>query len=287
MREGAGRTGTDSERLAGVPPRVGVARTVLVADAKPDKVGDGVSHVLDDLAKALAVYDRLAREALRETDAEPLAVMRYPSTDVPDKRPADGKREARGHRPVDGKRETRDCLPADALVIGVSGAIGISKATDVRTTITSLTDAMPVCADALVYAIIASGDGRADQARTHVETYGLDPDGSSSAAVLAEACSQAGLRWAGGLLVPDGLLLHDLLLHPRMGAVRRALSEATDDLVCAVRSGMSVADAARAFSWEPGRLLPSDHNLLVIRATRQSRLTAWLAHRLGTVAKTR
>ena len=54
---------------------------------------------------------------------------------------------------------------------------------------------------------------------------------------LKDACNEQGLSWRGGLAVPCGAWYEARMSKPRMGSARRSLSEATDDIVLALRCG--------------------------------------------------
>ena len=54
---------------------------------------------------------------------------------------------------------------------------------------------------------------------------------------LRVSCSEAGLLFSGGVLIGGGALLPRLVNKPRMGVARRRVSEATDELIEAVREG--------------------------------------------------
>ena len=54
---------------------------------------------------------------------------------------------------------------------------------------------------------------------------------------LKDACSKHGLSWRGGLAVPCRAWYEAHMAKPRMGSARRSLSEATDDIVLALRCG--------------------------------------------------
>lgn len=54
---------------------------------------------------------------------------------------------------------------------------------------------------------------------------------------LKDACNKQGLTWRGGLAVPCRVWYEAHMAKPRMGSARRSLSEATDDIVLALRSG--------------------------------------------------
>lgn len=54
---------------------------------------------------------------------------------------------------------------------------------------------------------------------------------------LKDACNKQGLSWRGGLAVPCRVWYEAHMAKPRMGSARRPLSEATDDVVLALRCG--------------------------------------------------
>lgn len=54
---------------------------------------------------------------------------------------------------------------------------------------------------------------------------------------LKDACNKQGLSWRGGLAVPCRAWYEAHMAKPRMGCARRPLSEATDDIVLALRCG--------------------------------------------------
>lgn len=60
--------------------------------------------------------------------------------------------------------------------------------------------------------------------------------------VLENFCAAAGARWMGGVAVGGGGMTLVTAGTPRMGAMRRPVSEAIDRLIAAVRSGTEVGD---------------------------------------------
>ncbi len=55
--------------------------------------------------------------------------------------------------------------------------------------------------------------------------------------LLRDACGEQGLSWRGGVAVPCRAWYEARMSKPRMGGTRRSLSEATDDIVLALRCG--------------------------------------------------
>lgn len=83
-----------------------------------------------------------------------------------------------------------------------------------------------------IYVIVQAAYGSAEQAHVAVGR-------------LREACEHRGLSWCGGVIVCTGAGIAALRRSPRMGLLRRSLSEAIDKLVGAVRMGCSVGHAQR------------------------------------------
>ena len=83
-----------------------------------------------------------------------------------------------------------------------------------------------------IYVIVQAAYGSAEQAHVAVGR-------------LREACEHRGLSWCGGVTVCTGAGIAALRRSPRMGLLRRSLSEAIDKLVGAVRMGCSVEHAQR------------------------------------------
>lgn len=54
---------------------------------------------------------------------------------------------------------------------------------------------------------------------------------------LEKQCLEAGLLWCGGMVVPGAANLPRVWGKPRMGRARRRVSEATDELLLAIRCG--------------------------------------------------
>lgn len=71
--------------------------------------------------------------------------------------------------------------------------------------------------------------------------YALASDDAEDALIaldtLKDTCKTQGLSWRGGLAVPCRAWYEAHMAKPRMGSARRSLSEATDDVVLALRCG--------------------------------------------------
>lgn len=84
---------------------------------------------------------------------------------------------------------------------------------------------------ARLYAIVAEEPGAGDNSALDIDAYG--------AAAIKLACDACGLTWCGVLLAGRADVIRATKRSPRMGAVRRPLSEAIDRLIYAVRCGES------------------------------------------------
>lgn len=95
--------------------------------------------------------------------------------------------------------------------------------------------------DSLVYGVCVAGAQADGDGKTSCEP--LDE--------LAATCERDGARWAGGLMADYGHLNPERNPKlPRMGMLRRPISEATDRLVACLRSDLSVWQAAELFDYE-------------------------------------
>ena len=95
---------------------------------------------------------------------------------------------------------------------------------------------------ALVYGAGATCDSMPESSRT------LPHD---AFAELMDACARTGAHWGGGLFVRYGHLRYEQVPElPRMGMLRRPISEATDQLIAALRSSLTLPEAAQTFGYE-------------------------------------
>lgn len=255
-------------------------RSVLVADAGRAREGSeasggsqpfddvalrerqsGISEALDDLASALRAYDRLARRLLRDPESRALEVWRASLGAPADAGTGGDGADVYGAGPEgDTKRAGGATVmrQAEAAIVGLADEDGADVAED-------LLARGLVRPGGLLYACILD-ETNGDAAGRHAD-------------ILEDSCEGAGLTWAGGLVIPASALVPNLLAHPRMGALRRPISETADDLVAAVRSGLTVPEAARRFSWPAGEVLEGRDDLLVVRPTTLSRALAALVRR--------
>lgn len=102
----------------------------------------------------------------------------------------------------------------DAVVI-------IFTSSDVRLAENLLTSLESTC---LVYALASDDAEDAENALRALDALG-------------DTCTTQGLSWRGGLAVPCRAWYEAHMAKPRMGSARRSLSEATDDVVLALRCG--------------------------------------------------
>lgn len=129
-------------------------------------------------------------------------------------------------RPVDlGANVGGDA--ADGIVFAVEDALDDEAMAAVEQTLDYLGTA-----ETRVYAVVQAAYANAGQAYAAVSH-------------LREACEHRGLSWCGGVIVCTGAGIAAFRRSPRMGLLRRSLSEAIDKLVGAVRMGCSVEHAQR------------------------------------------
>lgn len=126
-------------------------------------------------------------------------------------------------RPVD--LEADDAGAVDGMVLAVDDAFDDEAMTAVEQILDRLKNT-----DARVYVVIQAASKntkQADEALDH----------------LYRACLLRDLAWCDGVVVCAGSGIAALRRSPRMGLLRRPLSEATDKLVGAVRMGCSIEHA--------------------------------------------
>ena len=129
-------------------------------------------------------------------------------------------------RPVDlGANVGGDA--ADGIVFAVEDALDDEAMAAVEQTLDYLGTA-----ETRVYVVVQAAYANAGQAYAAVSH-------------LREACERRGLSWCGGVIACTGSGIAALRHSPRMGLLRRPLSEAIDKLVGAVRMGCSVEHAQR------------------------------------------
>lgn len=201
-------------------------------NARTDDAGSrAVAHLLDDLADALRVYDRLTRQS-SETPGAPVTLQRAPA----------------------GAR-TRPSLVSscDALVLGLSVGDGSDAAVGA------------LAHEALSGLLDACDPGT----RLYALACGVPSDPVSAHEQLnriARACEASPCIWSGGLALGGAVAIATQAHAPRMGILRRARSEAIDQLIMAIRCGMSLDTA------DPEHILP-------VRPTCAARVLTFLQQR--------
>ena len=126
-------------------------------------------------------------------------------------------------RPVNLK--SNDAVAADGMVLAVDDAFDDEAMTAVEQILDRFGGT-----GTRVYAVIRAAQEGAEQAR-------------GAAVRLHKACERQGQLWCGGVVICVGSGIAALRHSPRMGLLRRPLSEAMDKLVGAVRMGCSIEHA--------------------------------------------
>lgn len=211
--------GAGAERAPEPARRGARPRRVGLLDAAAGLPGVPSGWLLGDLADALLAYERMAAHELGEPPAPP-ELVRLADTAGDD-----------GPQARDGRPEGLDALVACLAAPDAAGHEAPACEPGAGTT-----GELPGClADALaglqpgapVYGVLLARD--------------RDPlDACPALTPLAGACADRGLTWAGGLAVGGHEVLACLAHQPRMGILRRPVSEATDLLVHALRAGVAV-----------------------------------------------
>lgn len=187
---------------------------LAAAERDNDAAGSAAARlVLDDLADALAAYERIS--AVRTNTP----VAHIPCTHLAIR----GASLCKGAHPL---------IAPDALVI--AGAIAADSTSHdlLARTLQRLAKMAPPTSEACAWGI-ALGPGD-DLSACRDELLSLQT-----------ACAAVGIRWCGGILTPDGTMLPALMRSPRLGAFRRPLSESIDRLIAALRLGRSIAELDR------------------------------------------
>ena len=112
----------------------------------------------------------------------------------------------------------------DAVVVGYTCVAGRASVDGFAADVARLSPSLDIPSGARVYAIAIDSSCDAGNALASVD-------------VLHAFCRESGLRFSGGIAIGGGALLPRMENKPRMGAARRRLSEATDELIEAVRAG--------------------------------------------------
>lgn len=212
---------------------MGLPRHIICVDAgayararRADTAGahdlpDAVAFLLADFAEALNVYARLSAAGKGGADT-PIPEMRQHVVTP-----------AESHAGMAG---------FDTVVIGY--AARTRRGSDARAAVAAAD------AEALPALLAQLGDVPAPGTRVYglCAAFGATGSGTRDGTVdppragdapssLSAACRARGLVWCGSLTVEHADLLPRLALSPRMGIFRRPVSEATDRLILAVRTG--------------------------------------------------
>lgn len=162
------------------------------------------AFILDDFEEAFGVYARL--------DADPEAFIPQISRIAPGSLRADGER-ARAH--------------FDTVVLGYAFNDDESTCRIVNL-IRDLVAHSSFSKGTRLYAIACTSDYESENA---VASFGS----------LKAVCPEHKLSWCGGLAVAASDMIPTTANMPRMGMMRRRLSEATDKLILAVRCGVDAS----------------------------------------------
>ena len=173
-----------------------------------DAASRAIAHLLDDLADALGVYDRLTRQS-SDTPGTPVTLQRVPS---------------------DVRAWPSRVSPCDALVLGLRVDNGPNAATDafVREALSNLLGACDP--GTRLYTLACSVPSNPASAHEQLSR-------------IAHACEASPCTWSGGLALGGAPAIAAQARAPRMGVLRRARSEAIDRLIMAIRCGMSLDTA--------------------------------------------
>lgn len=203
--------------------------------------------LLADLEDALPAYDRISARALGVRDGEPPRMVWLAGAG--ESAAESGESAAAGANGLaaagagalataaaDGLAAGAGALAtaeADVLVIGCAlDGDGLRRAAD---ELGRLAGARSICSGCRVFAL--------GTCAAH------DASGADGLQRLADACGELSLTWCGGLVAAGSLTIPGSAGKPRMGRARRTRSEAIDQLIAAVRAGLSIWEAAELFGW--------------------------------------
>ena len=209
-------------------------REIALLNGSPRGDASASQLLLDDFADALVAYDRISSRGLSdEGTAKPPLIRRLRSMPSGELREEDTETNAAAHGAGNSLEPAGTLASCDALVI-VYPLYADALPSNLLTTLEDLACSGALARETLVYAICNLGFYEPSQIGT-------------SFLLLQNWCRAAGLLWCGGLAVGGGGMLTGLARSPRMGFMRRHTSEGTDRLIAAVRSGLSVCEAATAY----------------------------------------
>lgn len=207
------------------PTRIGLIH------GSPRGAQSATHALLEDFSDALAAYDRLGGAS-----KAPRAMVRFRSLPSGELALAeDGGGRGTAGRPMVAEATTEPAAAelsrCDAIVIAYPLYMD-ALPSNLLATLDQLCATKAIAQCTRIYAISNLGFYEPEQIMT-------------SFAVLRNWCEATGATWSGGLAVGAGGMLPKVADTPRMGALRRATSEAMDRLIVAVRSGLSVSESAK------------------------------------------
>lgn len=213
---------------------VPVHLALVSADAL-DALDTAWGHLVDDLAQAMDVYERMACGSVRSDARDPrqfsLNTIRLDAADLGGEgRPC---RAALALASAYGITDALEPQGGSATAYGARGAaeaqIGSATAPGARST----SEARSNTSAAPLYALALAAGARPAEAATALSK-------------LACICRDLGIPWGGGVAMSEGELVARCAAFPRMGRMRRARSEHIDLLIAAIRSDCSVQDIPQA-----------------------------------------
>lgn len=192
------RTVTDDPNSVRTAPAL--PRRIALIDASPRDTDESISLILDDFAEAFEVYARLDADA--NTVVPQISRITWDNADAVD---------------------SHNLSAFDTIVLGFR-THGDNRPTHFTALLKSLASHQDLMPEARLYAIAAT------------DLY--EPKAAlPSSDELEDLCARAGISWCGGLAVGASDMIPAVAHTPRMGFLRRRLSEATDDLILAIRCG--------------------------------------------------
>lgn len=203
----------------------GSSKRFCLINASTDSSAETVQAVLDDFEDALLAYDRASSGTLRGREKMEPAFTRL---------------------------QAASASPAELLAIECCDAVIVGFAV-----------ADPTIPDLVLDAQIARKAKR-------LYAIAICPGRETAPGELALTCPEHALGtspevWHGGLVIAGGADILPAQRSPRMGARRRARSEAIDRLIAAVRAGLSVRDAAWAFGATKAQAEAAERNIIIAR----------------------
>lgn len=247
--------GTGTLATSGTPPAAGTP-------AAGKRGGTGaVSALFADLEDALLAYDRVTAHDAGARHVAPAFVHIDPTS---------------ASAPAHAREALSSC---DTIIVGYELPEGASG--------TELSETLAWMIGAATWTETDEGDGSSVSPSTGdgssispgaraFAVCALDsPDAGGaepSFRTLREWCAERGVLWCGGLAVDGGGLVPLVRNEPRMGMLRRPVSERMDQLIGAIRAGLSVAEAAERFGAPKALLTQASRGMIEARCP----LPRWL-----------